>query len=97
MADDITDALEKLDAAIRYACDAMNANGAIPDTTLAHVANWSVVVDERLYERESGKYLTAGVGVMSRPEQPGYISEAIIKGMAAQYDGYTYVTDEDDD
>lgn len=74
---DVEDAFEKLDQAVRYACATLDANGATAEGVTSVAANWVMIVDERYFK--AGKYLGGNVVGLPKPEQPGYISQSIVR------------------
>lgn len=69
-------ALERLDEAVRYACAAMHSASGAEGAGV--VAGWVMIVDERFYV--DGEYVGACPSGVAKPEQPRYISQAIVQG-----------------
>ena len=90
---DVTVALERLDEAVRYACAAMHAANRMEGAGV--VAGWVMIVDERFYV--DGEYVGAVPSGVAKPEQPRYISQAIVQGFCERTGIEFYVPEEGED
>lgn len=74
-------ALERLDEAIRFAAAVINES-AIPDGHISAVSSWAVVVDERFWDKASGRLLGAAPDVIASEGNPSYMVRGLVTELA---------------